>query len=175
MLILAISSRYIYSQAPTKEETIAFIKSCAQEAIGLRAMDGRVLTDIVFNYYKVEQELKYELTPEQTGNGKVHIYQKGSEEWPLIKWQNVSSIQILNCHLLENYGFCQLQIHFKLPNQKHIVRIDGLGDKNFDRFVDEYTHFIPISIHKNKLESVEKAVLRLSQIAKEENKDPFKN
>lgn len=162
---------FVYGQEkkPTKEETISFIKRTVETSIGSVYNSTRT-TEIIFEYDRYKRVSVMEV---KRDNQSAVIVGNYDEEWSLLKWDNLDKkeFELQNCPVGEN-DICEMWIFFS-RDIKHteIERTKYVGNKDETKF----THYLPILIPKEKFESMKKAFLRLAEIAKEENKDPFAN
>ncbi|TVZ59289.1 hypothetical protein NA63_1817 [Flavobacteriaceae bacterium MAR_2010_105] len=149
---------------PTKEETIAFINRTIESSIGSE-YNYTYTTKISFDYKNYVRESVMKVGDKIVGNHR--------EEFSLLKWENlfVDNFQLENCHIGEN-DICEIWISFS--NQISCRETEtGLYSDPSDKTT--YTQTLTMLIPKEKFESIKKACLRLSEIAKEENKDPFQD
>ena len=140
---------------PTKGETIAFIQRTLQLSVGQTSQykntPVRTITAYDFNYDQIVRTTFLE-----GRNSDM------SEMITEIKWETLNSVEI---HQSNPDGW-------KMEN----TSVVGLTfSSKCKENADVYTNSFGLIILKSKAESVKKACLRLSEIAKEENKDPFKD
>ncbi len=134
---------------PTKEETLAFLRRTCESTIG-KTSDGKKFIKTTFNYNNITTEYLYK------GNEDNSI-----DEFSLIKWENAT--QILIWEPRDKQEINDVMIEF---SSQVLLEQDGAG---------EYRDSVYFYYPEIKRESVKKAIERLIEIAKEENKDPFKN
>lgn len=148
-LLLATTFSVNAQEKPSKEQTIAFMRRVLESSIGQQYHSNHIVTQVSFdgNSYK---------------NTLQNVHYKDDYrliEYRGIKWEHFSSIGAE-----ENLeGIDDLNTWFDV----NIENIDDSGS-SFSKVIQ---FRIPIS----KKESFNKACLRLAEIAKEENKDPFQN
>jgi hypothetical protein len=155
---------------PTNEETVIFIKRQLELRIGTKVQETESFIFRInkndFNHSSLNNEKQY-IDP-SVNKGNIQI-----KNISQIKWESLDLIK-----MGENYHNDGLIIvEFKSPYsyywKSYKIRDDG---KEYmytegESFSSTLEIFIPIE----KYESIKKAFLRLSEIAKEENKDPFKD
>jgi hypothetical protein len=138
---------------PTKEQTVAFMKRTLEETIGYETPEGKI-QEITFNensyYFKAYDDLIGISTSALTS---------------LIKWEKLNPEGFI---LREVNSITVLRVTYN-GSISYKQKIESRAEKEF--FFSEATFFIP----SNKAESFKKACIRLSEIANEENKDPFAN
>ena len=131
---------------PTKEETIAFMNSTLNKTIGFDGKDG-IINEVIF-----------------TGNS---YFLKGYEElidgiftkkYTQINWELDPDGFTINDNCLRVKFTSNFSLKQKVKDQP---------EEEF--FFADIDFLLPIE----KIESFKKACLRLSELAKEENKDPF--
>lgn len=159
LAFLSISFVQAQDKKPTKEETIAFIKRTTEATVGKEIGWGAILEESSFSVDGY--------TTKQTISG-THGFTV--ETYRLLKWETMDSNRWSETAPQEGIEVIEIGVYFS-SKVKH-VRDFNLSDNN-DK--DEYTNELMVYIPKDKLESMKKAFLRLSEIAKEENKDPFEN
>ncbi|EAZ95017.1 hypothetical protein FBBAL38_11749 [Flavobacteria bacterium BAL38] len=149
---------------PTKEETIAFINRTIELSIGSE-YNYTYTTKTYFDYNIYERESVMKVGELVTGNFK--------EEYSLLKWENlrINSFHLQNCSFGEN-DICQVWIYFSNQISFRETSTEKYGDPS-DKIT--FKQSLAMLIPKGKFESIKKACIRLSEIAKEENKDPFKD
>ncbi|EAZ95019.1 hypothetical protein FBBAL38_11759 [Flavobacteria bacterium BAL38] len=139
---------------PTKEETVAFINRTTALTVG-KIFYGSTTTEAKFNYDSYFYS--------QTFNAFLSTTKKYSG----ILWETMvpDQIQILNERDIDI-------IEIGIPFTK-IIKFESTSTGSDSK--TEYNNWLRIIIPKEKFESIKKACLRLSEIAKEENKDPFQD
>lgn len=142
---------------PTKEETIAFINRTTALSIGNVYLFGDI-TESKFTYDS------YSLTGGGQAGDEILIQK---DTYSGISWETLNPEWISTINDRSN-GMTGCSVGFT-KKIKHEEAFTGLETKI------EYKNFIQIVIPKEKFESIKKACLHLSEIAKEENKDPFQN
>lgn len=150
---------------PTKEETLDFMRRTAEAAIGSEYNSSRT-TEITFTGDTYSRKSVMEI-----GNNKIGgTY---DDTYSGIKWENLiaSGFALKNCGIGEN-GICEMWVSFtnkvKFFEGKDLKYAPS-GEKT------TFTQTVGILIPSEKFESMKKACLRLAELAKEENKDPFQN
>lgn len=140
---------------PTKEETVNFINRALESLKGSIYIGNKNISE--FNFNETEIQLKFE---GKIGN-RIGIT---SYKYSLINWDKLYEIKYTSAQ-----GRLEILLFFN-ANLKQEYSFNLLNDQKV-----EYLSHIQIPIPENKKESMEKAFLRLSEIAKEENKDPFED
>jgi hypothetical protein len=132
---------------PTKEETIAFMNRTLKSTIGF---NGIVEIDFNQNTYTLK---------DYTSVGAKGFYSSHTSSG--IPWE---TLQADSFHIHGN----RLRIIFS-RNYRHKYQVHNSPE------IEEFISSLDIKLPFDKVESFKKACIRLSEIAKEENKDPFKN
>ena len=135
---------------PTKEETVAFIQRQFESLIGYKVRNS-VITKYEFDLAKINFESRSDLYT------TTRIYTQ-------INWGNLVKIE-----RYEN----DIQLFFTSSiyyDYKAVMENGKIVNSNA-----KFENYIQILVPSEKFESMKKAFLRLSEIAKEENKDPFKD
>ena len=148
-LLMAATLAITVQEKPSKEKTIAFMRGVLESSIGQPYHGNHVVTQVSFDgdsYKNTLQNIHYK-------NDFQFI------EYRAIKWEHFSSVSTEKT--LE--GVVDFNVWFD-------VKIENIHD-NGKSFSEIVQFLIPVL----KKESFKKACLRLSEIAKEENKDPFAN
>lgn len=163
-LLLATIFTVSAQKKPTKEETISFISRIIELSIGSEFNDTYT-TKISFDFktYRKESVMK-------TAGNVVGNY---TEEYSLLKWENllVNNFKLENCNIGEN-DICEIWVSF---SSKISYRETKKGKYTDNSDKTSYVQTLGMLIPKGKYESIKKACIRLSEIAGEENKDPFQN
>lgn len=154
-MLIPILQSVIAQTKPTKEETITFINRTLSEVTGKSCFYGRIN--------------KAELS--STGEIFTDIQDDQKKDLPLlaaeligIKWDKMDTEKPKIFVTEENIAEFTLRFTTKIK-QKGAMRN---GEK-----IDNYTEDLSMCVPKEKFESIWKAFLRLSEIVKAENKDPF--
>ena len=139
---------------PTKEETISFMKRVLESTVGYVAPSKGQLLEVKFDGVSYFYKSYYDLL-------KSNIYGTTSAiNWELLNAESFKSF--------ENNSLVQLKVNFT-GNFSFRQKIGLREEKEF--FYSEVIFYLPLA----NVESFKKACIRLSEIAKEENKDPFQN
>ncbi len=151
LLIVIVSFTQAQEGKPTKEETVKFLNNQLQVSIG-PDKNGDVITFI---------ELKYDsyIIEFQSNLGQRIKLVYSSLPWDQVK-------EIANEIDYDNYS--SLTINFNRNIQYTVEGLTPLPEIKNDIEIN-------INVPKDKIESCKKAILRLAEIAKEENQDPFAN
>lgn len=154
------------NQKPTKAQTVDFINRTLELSIGSK-----------YNYtYTTRTSFDYETYIRESvmkaGSQKV-VVGNYKEEYSLLKWENllINNFQLKNCDFGDN-GICEIWISFSSQISFRETK-SGKSIDNTDK--TNYVQTLAMLIPSEKFESIKKACIRLSEIAKEENKDPFQN
>ncbi|MFA5298793.1 MAG: hypothetical protein WC389_11365 [Lutibacter sp.] len=154
-LLLAISfTSQAQEKKPTKVETLDFMKRTIEQTIGQYAPGKGTIQEIKFNENSYYFSAYYDL-----------IKAKNSGLTTLIKWENLAPEGF---YVQEANPITKMKVTFN-GNISYKQKVGNSPEKEF--FFSEAEFFVP----SNKAESFKKACIRLSEIAKEENKDPFAN
>ena len=151
-LLLATTFTVSAQQKPTKEETVAFMKRTLESAIGSRA-PFIALKEVSFSENSYSTRIIF------------HDGRNGDMETSSIKWESLIPDQITIRKLRE---CTEVEVSFRYPAK--VTKSIG-GEKTSDESLSKISFYVP----NDKAESFKKACLRLAEIAKEENKDPFQN
>ncbi|EAZ95016.1 hypothetical protein FBBAL38_11744 [Flavobacteria bacterium BAL38] len=158
---------------PTKEETIAYLDKVLKMSIGYKhygVVEDIRQVEFRIKYYSFT-ESKVTLTQNQT-DYRNHSSKNGETSWANFDWTNVKSIttnslskndQLPNDSLWRDKELESINIKFSNP-----IIIDW-GDGPEPRYS------FGLLVLKTKADSAIKALNRLIELAKEENKDPFKD
>ena len=130
---------------PTKEETVAYLTRSFKLVEGEKFFSNNT----AYSYSKYDFSI----------NKIIETYDDGSgSTYSDFKWETLTEIRTPTCP--EEYKVCEIRLYFS------------------SYFKDELNltwKFKEVYVLKSRAESVKKAFLRLSEIAKEENKDPFED
>lgn len=142
---------------PTKEATRKFINSMLAQVVGEKCTGSYLIKKQSF----ISDFGSYEFT-EGDGSGWM------SSNITLIKWQELNEFEEYAEPKNVNLRFIRLSFNTKIKNvtDYNCCIVQGSSD-----FTNDFSFYVSA----DKYESVKKACYRLSEIAKEENKDPFKN
>jgi hypothetical protein len=151
LIMVTVFTVNAQDKKPTKEETVIFIQRQFESLIGYKVR-GSVITKYEFDLSKIQFESRSNLNYTSS-----YIYTQ-------INWGNLVKIE-----RYEN----DIQLFFtsSIYNDYKAVMDNGKIVNSHAKF----ENYIQILVPSEKFESIKKAFLRLSEIAKEENKDPFKD
>ena len=154
-LLVAITLTTQAQQKPTKEETILFMNRVLLSTQGIAYYYGSIITktNITNNNYEYS-----EIPFPDISNDEEYF------EYSMIKWEDFNPNRYSQSKESLN-GLHSYTIFFT-SKIKLIITEDGHTKTTYE---DEIEFLLP----EDKLESFIKACQRLSEIAKEENKDPF--
>ena len=141
-------------QQPTKEETVAFINRTTALTVG-KIFYRSTTTETKFTYDSYFYS--------QTYNTLLSTTTKQSD----ILWETLIPEQI-RIYYESDIETMEVGIPFTKT-----IKYESTSTRSGP--TTEYTAWLRIIIPKEKFESIKKACIRLAEIAKEENKDPFKN
>lgn len=133
---------------PTKEETITFMSKTLKAGIGMGFEWDSTIQDVSFHGDKLVIEAT------ETNRNLIR-YNISDLPWEYLDKSNFESANMK----------CNFTIRFT-KSYKNIITTGG-------EIVTEFPKKMNISIPEDKIESFKKACIRLCEIAKEENKDPF--
>jgi hypothetical protein len=161
-MLLNAFSLTVYSQSPTKEETIAFIQNTIEKGIGADVRGE--LQDVISKVKFEGNKLVY--YTESLINGKLaleFIYESTS-----IRWDRYDSLSIKEAtkDLIFITAFFNSNFKHILTTKTHYKIAD---DKKREIIKSNLVFCVPI----NKVESMKKAFIRLKEISLAEQKDPF--
>lgn len=161
-------------QKPTKKETIAYLDKILKMSIGYKTYglseeDKRAeeyqIIDYTFSEFKVENtviEINY----------KKNSSVKDEQAYSNIIWANNTAIEIgkRDTSLYRDNEIVSISLQFsnKLLVDRNYTR-DNPGDEM------RFQNWLSFVVLKTKSESFKKALERLVEIAKEENKNPFED
>ena len=140
---------------PTKERTINFIQSALNESIGSKYY-GKVIEKNVFTHDMLNKCIV------DGSSNKIDTYYN-------INWELYTG-----CAARGDNGIVKIDVYMSNP-VKNIATSTKIGEEEPYYSVTNYDDQIHFFAPYNKVESLKKAFARLAEIAKEENKDPFKN
>ncbi len=157
ILPILLLSFTIHAQRPSKEETQKFISYNLNQVVGQKIGEGETCLE---NYFSDDFRTQYLKKQVRTSGWLLQTLE-------LIAWENLIKIEVL-----EN-DFCgSLLIFFKTKVKGSFDAADPAIAKILK---PDYYDRIFVVFPAEKMESMKKAFLTLSEIAKEENKDPFAN
>jgi hypothetical protein len=136
------------AKKPTKEETVKYLNTLCQAGLGMAKGKDFIINSVVLTYTSLEVKT--------TPNISVST-------WSNIPWQEFISIEVLSPG--------KLLVIFKtaMPFQMHQPATGTSQAYSNDEPEKSIHLYAPV----DKIESAKKAVMRLVEIAKDENKDPF--
>ncbi len=173
VLCLTVCIHTMYAQnKPTKEETIAFINRTAEEAIGTIYNSTRT-KEISFDLMSYRRISIMEINKDNGTIVETNKYVE-TQTFPSLEFLNMEKeFELMNCEVGRD-DICEIWIPFKKDVKREETN-NGLASYNRNESKKEvgYSSVLAILIPKGKAESVKKAFLRLTEIVKEENKDPF--
>ncbi len=137
---------------PTKEETLAFLRRTCESTIG-KTSDDKKFIKTTFSYNNITTEYLY-----------MGYEDSSIDEFSLIKWENATEILMWEHSTGDEQEISDVMIKFS--SQVLLEQNGGTG---------EYRDSVYFYYPEIKRESVKKAIERLIEIAKEENKDPFQD
>lgn len=157
LLFLLFTATILVSQAqnkkPTKEETIKYLNTLAQGSLGKSWSAGEGAINFV--------QITDKSVTMQTVKGCVRT-------WNNIPWHEYDSSHMYQNKMIVSFKQSMLT-KYACPD----VEANNSKQLAFE-FNDPEDSFY-IFLASDKMENFKKAIHRLSEIAKEENKDPFKN
>lgn len=149
---------------PTKEETIAFINRTLNEFKGYELPWSEGILESV----KFTGSMYVLKTYHEDEGKRTQQYTTTCEDLP---WDK------LNIEKTEWHPDKNVPYYYVIFNQsyKSTEVYDALFDRRYDKTTTQMLLSLILFVPANKAESIKKAFLRLAEIAKEENKDPFVN
>lgn len=153
ILISEVFTTQAQTTKPTKDETIKFMATVLKSVEGSVSEDTITLVEQSFNGSSLNTKLN------QPGLGVF-----GIETYSDIKWESYIDDSF---HAVQQKGepYLSVFIYFKTK-----MKYEGEGISKL-----KFKDYLCMNIPSDKLPSFKKAILRLVEIAKEENKDPFGN
>jgi hypothetical protein len=148
-LLLVTTFTTVAQEKVSKEITIAFIKKTLESVKGTQRNGGMVILEYDFDLKSISIKGQNAMFPE------IIV----TEIYSLINWEKMISTG----KSTKNETIFGIVLSFNTPIK--YVRNEEI----------KYQKEIRLEIPKDKYGSLEKAFLRLAEIAKEENKDPFEN
>jgi len=153
---------------PTKEETVKFLNSICQKMIGRENAEYSEYSKFqICEFTNTSYIVKWK-TNEPNHAEHLHTF-----FWENISWEDNTKITID-----QTFGeIIKVLVEFKLgiPFKETFTTYNNDGSIRESKVTEGRGPFFRAYIPEEKFESFKKAILRLSEIAKEENKDPFKN
>lgn len=147
-LLIATSFTVNAQEKPSREQTIKFIDTTLKKFVGNNDA-AEVLKNISFD--------GVELIKTSTMYNEPSIDKYSNLHWEELSFAIREDSKVS--------GFTKIQLSFETNFKQYMSLL------NKERFFDWFTLYVPT----DKIQSIEKAFLRLKEIAKEENKDPFEN
>jgi hypothetical protein len=145
---------------PTKEETQRFLNSMLSKTIGEIRYEIQPIKTQIFS----ENFSKYEITYSLEDDNSYF----NTDVITLIKWDNFLVFNTYSEEVYDNQNLAQIMVVFS-TNIKNVNTCEICKEKT------TYSKQFGFLVLKDKIESAKKAIIRLAEIAKEENKDPFGN
>jgi len=159
LLFFAYSFGLHAQEKPTQEETINFISNTVQGAIGTDFGSSISIKEYTFNY------------------NSLNLYCKKTSDWSgfKYKYENIrwQDFRDFDTDTRVTDIATKVMLNFKTKIASKLSFYNSNGD--FITESESYTDQLPFTIPTEKISSFKKAILRLVEIAKEENKDPFAN
>lgn len=171
-LLLVATFTVNAQEKPTKEATIAYLNKTLQMSVGYKAYGtnggNRVSSRLIKQYSFLPSEVKLSWeTFDFRSNDKRIEY----EQFSNINWEYLTTI-IIDSEDNENHDdeLAQIVLYFsdKIRYDKTIPGVNVIMDDDM-----HYPKYLYIYVLKTKADNFKRALERLVEIAKEENKDPF--
>jgi hypothetical protein len=161
-LIMATMFTVNAQEKPSREVTAKFIDATLKKTIGTEDLPGgNLLTNVSFD----GNQLILTTT-------RKNLELRSTTTYSNFDWEGLSIFLVRNDQEKSKItGFEVVQISFE-TNFKEVYIAEQFGKV---RNTERLKSWILIHMPSDKIASLEKAFLRLSEIAKEENKDPFQN
>ena len=153
-LLLATFFSATAQEKPSKDTTIAFIKRSLESTKGTQRNGGMIILEYDFDLKSIYIKGQNVMFPD------IFKYEKYS----VINWDKLSFV---GEHTVRN-KIVGIVLVFETPVKYENEKPNG-------KAIVEYQNEIRLEIPEGKFESLKKAFLRLAEIDKEENKDPFQN
>ena len=164
LFIAGALSAQAQDSKPSKEATQKFLNNILSQVVG-NPQDALQPKIRLIQKQSFENDFtKYILI-----NGSDNYFRERSE-YINVPWQDFTDFIVEINGGIQSY----VRIIFKsnMEYESFCCFVDeDKGDPSFSIYTNQFLIYIPT----DKLESCKKAFLRLSELAKEENKDPFKN
>jgi hypothetical protein len=135
---------------PTKEQTITFIKNQLASMIGTKYMSNNLITKYSFETDKIYFEFSDEMVT------STYTYSQ-------LNWVNLVGESRAGNEIILAFKSAIKEDYKAFGKSSGAVVNSGVKNQQY----------IQIPLPSDKFDSLSKAFLRLSEIAKEENKDPF--
>lgn len=156
LFLASLSIAEAQNAKPTKEETQKFLYSMLKAALGKDVNEGYTLT-------------KQSFTNDLESYSYTTVTDRGStdgDEVTLIDWSKFA-----NKYQVNSFGSADvIQFSCYFNNKIQVIHKDIFGNVK-TKMTDNFDFFVPTE----KEDSVFRACMRLRELAKEENNDPFKN
>ncbi len=136
---------------PSKEETVAFIQRQFESLIGSKVRNS-VITKYDFDLARIYFENRH------------NLQFTSSYTYTQINWGNLFEVQRYENDIILFFTTSIYKDYKAVKDNGSIVNSEA-----------KFENYIQILVPSEKFESMKKAFLRLSEIAKEENKDPFQD
>jgi hypothetical protein len=170
LCLLGILSLGTYAQAkPTKQQIIDYLDKALKSAVGyIRYKNDKGDTWRIQNYSFGPSEISSEAKRSNSVTGKTSF---NYDQYTNIRWESLKSIEIdkspsENMDEELTYMFVVFTDKLRYDAQAHGNEVGMSDDMHYPKGFSIY-------VLRNKAESIKKAMERLAEIAKEENKDPF--
>ncbi len=151
---------------PTKEATQKFLNTMLSQVVGNVEDVAQPTIRLIQKQYFDNDFTKY-LRENRTGDD---MFER--EEYLKLGWQDLTDIKVIRTDKIQS--MIRLKFNSKMENKHFCCFLDEEKDKTVPisfNYTDQFFIYVPT----DKVESCKKAFLRLVEIAKEENKDPFAN
>jgi hypothetical protein len=162
-LLIATTCSVNAQQKPTKEQTLAYLTKTFKLTEGEILLHEPYKKQIPELFVFSEKEISKKYKEYEWNTGEEDGIEK--QTYTNMKWEDVISIKISSFNKgWSSDNLIPISVEFSsnikiISNDKHTY----------------YDKFISFSVIKSKAESFKKALERLVEIAKEENKNPFEN
>jgi len=157
LLMATIFSVNAQDGKPTKEQTLTYLSKTFALSEG-ESFDGQTFDVYNFSNNKIIENYNTK------NNGS---YVKCNDEYKDFKWETFELVTSPRNSLSELDNLCKIVIRFG-SNFKAVLGCDDASD-----VIEMNDKYLYLYILKTKAESFKKAIERLVEIAKEENKNPF--
>ena len=159
-LLLAATLTVNAQEKPSKDVTVKFIEANLKKSIGTEDKYSNLLTNVSFD-----------------GNVLIltttvaSLEVRTTEKYSNFDWEGVSFSVRDDSEKSKIPGFEVVAISFETSYKQETITEQYEEVRESERLFNWFQIHMP----SDKIESLEKAFLRLQEIAKEENKDPFKD
>ena len=149
-LLVCLESLKAQTKKPTKDETVQYLNKLCQAGLGISKGKEFIINSVDFTY----NSLEVKTTP------NISI-----SKWSNIPWEELESMEILSSSIWFVKFKTLMPFNSSQPESGQSLAYSSSQPEN------SFHIYAPA----DKMESAKKAVMRLVEIAKEENKDPFKD